>query len=284
MKLTTLSFLPILTLLLMPSVVRAAEDPYAAQLFKQNCASCHETAAATPGARIPPVSVLKAMTPTAILRALEGGIMKTQAAVLSTNERQAVANFLGTAATVERRRDEISNPCPAGVGWKDAPGWSNWGAGLTNMRFQAAKEAGLRAEDLPKLTMKWAFAFPDTAVLRSQPAVYRGRVFVGSQDGSVYALDAETGCVHWSTTVQAEVRSGITVAEVEGKPALFFGDSSGYLYGLDGATGKQLWKLRLDEHAAAKVTSTPVFYQGRLYIGVSSLEEALSVAPAYVCC
>src|SRR5438128_1025170 len=270
-----------ITFLITPVVLRAAEDPYAAQLFKQHCASCHEAA---PGARIPPVSVLKAMTPTAILRALESGIMKSQAAVLSANERQAVANFLGTAITVERSRDEITNPCPAGAGWKDGPSWSNWGAGLTNMRFQAAKEAGLKAEDLPKLTVKWVFAFPDTAVLRSQPAVYRGRVFVGSQDGSVYSLDAETGCVYWTTTVQTEVRSAITVAEVDGKPALFLGDSSGFLYGLDGATGKQLWKLSLDEHPAAKATSTPVFYKGRLYVGISSLEEALAVSPGYVCC
>jgi polyvinyl alcohol dehydrogenase (cytochrome) len=277
-------YLFLTTFLITPTLLRAAEDPYAAQLFKQHCASCHETAAASPSARIPPVSALKTMTPTAILRALESGIMRSQAAVLSTNERQAVANFLGTAVTVERRRDEITNPCAAGAGWKDGPGWSNWGAGLTNMRFQPAKEAGLKADDLPKLTVKWAFAFPDTTVLRSQPAVYRGRVFAGSQDGSIYALDAETGCVHWTTTVQAEVRSGITVAEVDGRPALFFGDSSGYLYGLDASTGKQLWKVSLDEHAATKATSTPVFYQGRLYVGASSLEEALSVAPAYVCC
>src|SRR5438105_8505068 len=118
MKLTILSSLPLLTCLLTPSVVRAAEDPYAAQLFKQTCASCHEVAAAAPGARIPPVSVLKAMTPAAILKTLESGIMKPQAAVLSTNERQAVANFLGTAVTTERRRDEIANSCPAGAGWK----------------------------------------------------------------------------------------------------------------------------------------------------------------------
>src|SRR5262249_44909953 len=153
-------FLLLFSLLTTPSVLLAQQDPYAADLFKQHCASCHEAAAATPGARIPPVSVLKTMTPTAILRALDSGIMKTQAAVLSTNERQAVANFLGTAKTVERRRDEISNACPAGAGWKNGPGWTNWGAGLANTRFQAAKEAGLKADDLSKLTVKWAFAFP----------------------------------------------------------------------------------------------------------------------------
>jgi polyvinyl alcohol dehydrogenase (cytochrome) len=273
-----------LCLLVVAAGLIRADDPYAAQLFKQHCASCHETAAANPGARIPPVSQLKTMTPLAILRTLETGIMKSQAAVLSTNERQAVANFLGKGVTIDHKRDEISNPCPANAGWKDSPGWSGWGAGLTNMRFQAGKEAGLRAEDLPKLTLKWAFAFPDTAALRSQPAVYRGRVFAGAQDGSVYALNAATGCVHWTTTVEAEVRSGIAAAEIAGKPAIFFGDSSGYLYSLDGATGKQLWKLRLDDHPAAKATSTPVFYQGRLYVGVSSLEEALAVSPGYACC
>ena len=279
-----LFYLVSIAVLLVGRATTAAEDPYAAQLFKQHCASCHETGASAPGARIPPVSVLNKMTPTAILKALETGIMKSQAAAISTNERQALANFLGTAVTVERRRDEIANLCSTTPRWKGNAGWTSWGAGLANMRYQPASSAGLTADSLPKLTLKWAFAFPDTAVLRSQPAVYRGTVFAGSQDGSVYALDATTGCVYWTTTVQAEVRSGITVAEIGGKPTLFFGDSSGYLYGLDGASGKQLWKLRLDEHPAAKATSTPVFYQGKLYVGVASLEEAMSVSPGYVCC
>jgi polyvinyl alcohol dehydrogenase (cytochrome) len=262
---------------------RAADDPYAAQLFKERCASCHE-AAAGGASRIPPVSQLRTMTPTAILKAIETGIMRAQAATLSTNERQAIANMLGTAVTAERRREELANPCPAGAAWKSGPGWTSWGAGLANTRFQTSKDAGLTAADVPTLTLKWAFAFPDSAVLRSQPAVYRGRVFAGSQNGDVFALDAATGCVHWSTTVQAEVRSGFTVADIAGKPALFFGDSSGYLYALDGATGKEIWKLQLDEHPATKATSTPVFHQGRLYVGVASLEEALAVSPGYVCC
>jgi mono/diheme cytochrome c family protein len=110
-----------LYLSLVAAALMRADDPYAAQLFKQHCASCHEAAAAAPGARIPPVSQLKTMTPLAILRTLETGIMKPQAAILSTNERQAVANFLGTAVTIGHKRDEISNPCPANAVWKDSP-------------------------------------------------------------------------------------------------------------------------------------------------------------------
>jgi hypothetical protein len=189
----------------------------------------------------------------------------------------------------ERRREELANPCPAGPAakgpvWKGGPNWASWAPGLNNSRFQSAADAGLTPANVRKLVPKWVFAFPDTAVLRSQPAVYRRRIFAGAQDGTVYALDAATGCVHRSTTVLAEVRSGITVAEVAGGPTLFFGDSSGYVYALDGETGKQVWKLQPEEHPASKATATPVFYQGRLYIGISSLEEALAVSPDYVCC
>jgi polyvinyl alcohol dehydrogenase (cytochrome) len=271
-------------LLLVPLLTFAADDPYAAALFQKHCASCHESANAA-AARIPPVASLRAMTPFAILKTLESGVMKAQAAPLSANERQALANFLGKGVTVERKSTAFANPCPEGTApWKDGPGWSSWSPGLVNARFQSAQNAGLTAADVPRLRPKWVFAFPDTAVLRSQPAVYRGRVFAGAQDGSVYALDAATGCVHWVTTVEAEVRSGITVADVGGKPALFFGDSSGYIYALDGETGKQLWKLQPEEHPASKATATPVFYRGRLYVGISSLEEALAVSPGYACC
>src|SRR5262245_60999381 len=106
MKLTALACTGFLVLLNTPSLVLVAEDTYAAKLFTQHCASWHEVAAATPGARIPSISELRVRTPTAILRVLETGIMKAQAAALSTNERQAVANFLGTAKTEERSRNE----------------------------------------------------------------------------------------------------------------------------------------------------------------------------------
>jgi polyvinyl alcohol dehydrogenase (cytochrome) len=274
--------LPAVLFLLAALTALAADDPYAASLFQKNCATCH--ASPSQAARIPQVDALKTLTPVAILRTLETGVMKAQAAQLSTYERQGLANYLGKPVTTQRRREELANACPASPVWKDTPSWAGWAPGLTNARFQPAAAAGLSAANVPKLAPKWVFAFPDTSVLRSQPAVYRGRVFVGAQDGSLYALDAATGCVHWVTMVQAEVRSGITVAEVGGKPTVFFGDSSGFIYALDGETGKQIWKLQPDEHPASKATATPVFYQGKLYVGISSLEEALAVSPTYVCC
>jgi polyvinyl alcohol dehydrogenase (cytochrome) len=89
--------------------------------------------------------------------------------------------------------------------------------------------------------------------MRSQPAVSGGHVFAGGQDGSVYALNAGTGCVYWTTVVQSQVRSGITVGQAGANAAIFFGDSAGYIYALDANTGKQLWKMRPDEHQGGRV-------------------------------
>lgn len=264
------------------AAAQAADDPYAAEVFAKNCASCHQSEAGARG-RIPQIDVLKTMSSMTIQKTLDSGIMKTQAAPLSPDERLKLATFLGITATQEKRREEIGNPCSTST-WKGASAFGSWGGDLANTRFQNDSAAGLRAADVPRLKLAWAFAFPDASTLRSQPAVYRGRVFVGGQDGSVYALDASTGCVHWAASVESQVRSGMTVGEVGGNPVVFFGDSAGYLYALDGTSGKELWKMRPDEHPSATQTSTPVFYQGRLYVGSASREESLSISPGYLCC
>src|SRR5262249_50306042 len=144
-----------LYLCLLAPVMLSGADPYAEQLFQKNCASCHQAAAGAE-ARVPPIAALKNKTPPPIPRPLQDGDMKAQAAPLSGDERQKVANFLGTAVTIERKREEIANPCPAGAAWKNTPGWPSWGGGLTNTRFLAANEAGIEAASLPRLTLKWA--------------------------------------------------------------------------------------------------------------------------------
>src|SRR5215469_5786394 len=156
-----------LVVLTVPLCSWAAEDPYAAQLFQKHCAKCHESADAN--GRIPQVSVLKSMTPAAIQKTLDSGIMKTQAAALSPDERLRVASFLGTAVTLERKHVEIANSCRTSEQSRVTASWASWGGGLANTRFQPAKDAGIEAQDVPHLALKWAFAFSDTSTLRSQP-------------------------------------------------------------------------------------------------------------------
>src|ERR1700758_3203414 len=91
--------------------------------------------------------------------------------------------------------------CPAAAanGFADpsVPHWNGWGVDSSQRRFQSAEMAQLAAEDVPRLKLKWAFGFPGANFAFAQPTVMGGRVFVGSEGGKVYSLDANTGCTYW---------------------------------------------------------------------------------------
>ena len=89
--------------------------------------------------------------------------------------------------------------------------WNGWGGGVANTRFQPADKGGLTAPLVPKLKLKWAFGFPGVTSARAQPAVAGGRLFVASENGDVFALDAKTGCTYWTFHAQAGVRTAISV-------------------------------------------------------------------------
>jgi cytochrome c553 len=79
---------PLVCLLIASAALLAADDPYAVELFAKHCASCHQSDAGASG-RIPQIAVLKTMSANVIQRTLDSGIMKSQAAPLSADERAA---------------------------------------------------------------------------------------------------------------------------------------------------------------------------------------------------
>lgn len=256
-------------------------------LFAENCAACHEGGFP----KAPHSYVLQLMTPTGILTTLEEGIMKQQAAHLTHQQRVQIAEYLtktdlakykpapGPVICEGKAREFDLGQPPARVGW-----------GYDNRRFIPDSNGGLRASDMPRLKLKWAFAFPGAKQARSQPVVAMGAVFVGSQDGTVYAFDLATGCARWTAKVQAEVRTAMVVEPWESgqkappRPRIFFGDLLGRVYALDALTGQELWRIRADEHPNATITGTPVPYGDTLYVPVSSLEVGSASDPAYACC
>ena len=171
------------------------------------------------------------------------------------------------------------------AGLDGGPQWNGWGAGVANTRFQPAEHARLEAADVPRLQLKWAFGYARSTAAQTQPAVVGGRLFVASERGVVYALDAKTGCTHWTYEAQSGVRSAMTVGRLaDGRHALFFGDFGANVYALDPATGAELWQRDVEDHAGARITGAPVFHEGRLFVPVSSLEELLAADPRYPCC
>lgn len=179
------------------------------------------------------------------------------------------------------------DPLPVGVRGQ-AGAWNGWSPGLANTHFQPSASAGITAADVPHLTLKWAFGFPDATSSWSAPTIADGRLFVGSQNGTVYSLDARTGCIIWTFTAHSGVRASIYVADWStgirsGAYAAYVADQAGFVYALDAATGRLHWSRKVDEHPLVRLTGSPVVYGGRVYVPTSSYEEG-GKPPGYSCC
>lgn len=251
-------------------------------LYEQRCATCHEGGSY----KAPHRAYLQILSPGAILGAMNQGPMREMAHDLDATQRRAIAEYL-------TRRDLAHYKAPAGP--RQCSGTArrfdpakpaaavSWGH--DTRRFIPASVAGLAATDVTRLKLKWAFGFPDAIRARSQPAIALGALFVGSQDGTVYAFDLKSGCARWTHKVPAEVRTAIVVEPGNAKnPRLFFGDFLGRVYALDALSGRELWRRRLDDHPYATITGAPALRGDTLFVPVSSLEVANATSPTYACC
>ena len=272
-----------------------AAPPSGAALYAKHCAMCHDRSGET---RAPARSLLATLTIERILAVITAGTMKAQAAGLTAVERSTVASYLSSTHGPAEGPVSATGQCPAGPPFAIPAGdreWTGWGADLRNSRSQSADAAGLASADLPRLKLKWAFGFPNDLHAFSQPSIVGGRIFVGSEAGTVYALDVATGCTYWSFKAEGPVRTATSVG-VMPRPSLvsgdaaavrmsvFFGDQNGYVYAIDADSGMLRWKVRADSHEGAIVTGAPKYHAGRLYVPVSSGEEGAAMNPKYECC
>jgi polyvinyl alcohol dehydrogenase (cytochrome) len=232
------------------------------------------------------------MSPERVLAALETGAMISMTSARTAAERRGIAEFV-TGKPFGQALVTTPSPqsmCPVREGdfvsLFSGPLWNGWG--VNNTRYQDRAMAGFTAAEVPRLKLKWAFGFPGDVAADAQPMVAGGRVFVGSQSGNVYALNAATGCVHWFFTAAASVRAAVTLGRLEtdsgSRDMAFIGDRAGNVYSVNAATGRLIWKTKVDDHPLARVTGSPVFHNGRLYVPVASGEENAGAVADYECC
>jgi len=110
--------------------------------------------------------------------------------------------------------------------------------------------------------------------IRSQPGIAGGAIFVGSQDGVLYALDMDTGCSRWQFQAATEIRTPVVVSpwtagDRSARPLLYFGDET-IMYALDAISGAEVWKRRPEDHPKALLSAAPVLHRDKLYVTVSS--------------
>ena len=106
--------------------------------------------------------------------------------------------------------------------------------------------------------------------VRSSPAVAGGTVYVGSDDGKLYAFDAaglfncsagppRTCLARWVTTTGGIIRSSPAVSN----GVVYVGSDDAGLYALNATTGQVIWKTI----TGAAVRSSPAVASGVVYVG-----------------
>ncbi len=262
-----------------------AQAPDGAAIFHQKCAMCHDN----PSGRIPPRDMLSSLPPDTIIFDLTFGVMQPQGLGLSANQIAAVATFLtGKSSSPGVQPNPQANLCagPTPPIRLEGSLWNGWGHDVENSRYQP--QPGISAADVPKLRVKWAFAYPGPLV-GTQPTVIGDHLYVGTTNGFVYSLNAKTGCTYWTFRAQSDIRASLSVGPF-GKPsdkkyAVYFADlMKASAYAVDATSGKLLWKTKVDDHPLARLTGSPVLYGNRLYVPVSSQEEGYGAVATYPCC
>jgi len=105
-------------------------------------------------------------------------------------------------------------------------------------------------------TEQWAFETGDS--VRSSPIAVDGTVYIGSDDGNLYAVDAATGDEQWAFDTGDAVYSSPTVAD-----GTVYVGSDVYLYAVDAASGDERWAFETGDSGS----SSPAVADGTVYVG-----------------
>jgi outer membrane protein assembly factor BamB len=139
-------------------------------------------------------------------------------------------------------------------------GEKKWNSSIGTESLPAAARGTVYVPSGPSLdalnasdgTKKWSFQ-PDSSP--TTPEVTKDTVYVGSLDGNVYAVNAETGKERWRFTATGsgtEIRSPPAVAD----GTVYVTAAGGNVYALDAETGKQEWDSPNDVQARESPTAT----------------------------
>ena len=160
-------------------------------------------------------------------------------------------------------------------------------------------ESSITVSTVDNLQLQWTYQTGGN--ISSQPIAANGQVYWGAWDGNEYATDL-TGKLHWFASIGGQtqncdtpsffgVGSTATVASVSinGIPTevVFVGGKDpklnvASLYALDAATGAIIWETPLSSSFGSFSWSSPVLYNGSIYMGLSSVNDCPLVRGALI--
>src|SRR6266404_9653586 len=170
--------------------------------------------------------------------------------------------------------------------------WRIAGQNLSNTWSQPAEHL-ISPANVNRLSPKWVFTTGGD--VSATPTVADDAVYFPDWGGNLFAVRKKSGRLIWSHKISDYDGIGGSISRVS--PAvdgdrLIIGDTlsesalhnGANVIAVDRHTGELRWITQVDSQEQAIITGSPVVFDGVVYIGVSSNEEALAEDPAYPCC
>jgi polyvinyl alcohol dehydrogenase (cytochrome) len=138
---------------------------------------------------------------------------------------------------------------------------------------------GISSSTIANLNLTW-FA-PTDGMISHRALLGDGRIYVADWDGKVYAMDAQSGHELWKKQIEQNVQSkwpwyGFAGTGDLGGGKLYEASVEGTAYAIDPKNGNVLWKTSIADNPYAGNVGQLLYYDGMVYIGLSSVEEVLS--------
>ncbi len=115
---------------------------------------------------------------------------------------------------------------------------------------------------LDAINGSFVWKYPTEGGVVTRPAVYENEIFFGSEDGNLYVLNVRTGKLLWTYSTNGPVRSSPRIAE----ELVVFGSDDHRLYVISIPHSRALWTFS----AADAIRCTPLIYQEHIYVGCES--------------
>src|SRR5687767_8034426 len=137
--------------------------------YQQNCGTCHgTTGTVTDGKKAPSIGELQELSPERVYSVLNAAPIPAHSGFATFNDLQKrqFAEFTSGRPMNSAAGDSksMTNKCaanPAFTNPDNSPAWNGWGNQNTNTRMQLDEAAGLTAQQVPNLKLKWAFGVPN---------------------------------------------------------------------------------------------------------------------------
>lgn len=168
--------------------------------------------------------------------------------------------------------------------------WTSAGGNRQNTRYQASEHM-ISVSNVGSLEVKWVLETGGD--VSATPAVDATSVYFPDWVGNLYAVDKITGAVQWVASIPAA--SGVPGDKTRATPAVTdelvivgtqgpFG-GGGKVLAFNKFTGVLVWSTVAESHPAAIITQSATVFNGFVFVGVASQEEALAaLVPGYPCC